>query len=76
MVSMGDEQHLPLGTIENQHVVNCTSERAVCVWLGGVFLADPECFGMCQGLFLGWDSMTSGCGMGGCAFNRHSKPLQ
>lgn len=41
MVSMGDEQHLPLGTIENQHVVNCISERVVyvcvclCVWLGG-----------------------------------------
>lgn len=30
-------------------------------------LADPECPGMCQGLFLGWDSMTSGYGMGGCA---------
>lgn len=35
-------------------------------WVGGLVLADPECPGMCQGLFLGWDTMTSGYGMGGC----------
>lgn len=33
---------------------------------GGLLAAPTVCAGMCQGLLLGWDTMTSGNRMGGC----------
>lgn len=32
----------------------------------GLLAAPAVCTGMCQGLLLGWDTMTSGNKMGGC----------
>lgn len=32
----------------------------------GLLAAPAVCAGMCQGLHLGWDTMTSGNRMGGC----------
>lgn len=43
---------------------NVRSGRDEGMGVGGCW--QPLCPGMCQGLFLGWDTRTSGYGMGGC----------
>lgn len=39
----------------------------------GLLAAPTVCAGMCQGLHLGWDTMTSGNRMGGCDSTRIEK---